>query len=70
MAKAKTVNRLYAASLLGVSTRYVDILRTKGVLRWEYEGLRVRINADDLAKLMEKRNSERISALLDKRVVA
>lgn len=70
MAKAKTVSRLYAASLLDVSTRYVDILRAKGVLRWEYEGLRVRINADDLAKLMEKRNSERISALLDKRVVA
>lgn len=51
----KTVGRLEAANLLGVSLRYVDTLREQGALRWHHQGLRVHINLDDVLALKNRR---------------
>lgn len=44
-----TVTKTRAAEIIECSERYVDQLREQGRLQWEYRGLRVRINAADVA---------------------
>lgn len=51
----KTVGRVEAASLLGVSVRYVDTLRSQGTLRWHHSDLKVCISLGDVLALQAKR---------------
>lgn len=51
----ETVSRNGAADLLGVSLRYVDILRSKGHLGWFYRDLGVRIHIADVKAILEAR---------------
>lgn len=50
-----TVTKIRAAEILGVSQRYIDHLRAAGKLRWEYRGLRVRVNAADIIAVRAER---------------
>ena len=51
----KTVGRAEASSLLGVTVRYIDTLRSQKALRWHHSGLKVCINLDDVLALKTKR---------------
>lgn len=51
----KTVGRVEASSLLGVTVRYIDTLRSQKALRWHHSGLKVCINLDDVLALKTKR---------------
>lgn len=50
-----TVTKKRAAEIIGCSERYVDLLREQRKLRWDYRGLRVRINAADVAAVRAER---------------
>lgn len=50
-----TVTKTRAAEIIGCSERYVDQLRDQRKLRWDYRGLRVRINAADVAAVRAER---------------
>ena len=58
----KTISRVGAANLLGLTVRHIDNLREQGLLSWHYRGLRVCIDLDSVHALAASRRDKRVAA--------